>query len=262
MTRSLLLAVLFALPLAGCQSQAPGPETERASETQSDPNDRTQEQAARIKLAQRVGEQEQAGPRAERDAPLAANTEPGTGNDRFERDPEASHRARTFYLLGVKHLSERPPRVDEAIREFQHAIEHDPTFYKAHFKLGYSYYHKGQYELERIEYLKCLAIESRYFPALINLGHAYLAQDKLEMARDAYRRALEVKPNHAICQYNLGLIEFDLGEWHASDRYLRGFLNSKLKEVEGQMGEQARKCLERIGENQAREEAARKGADR
>ncbi|HBP23703.1 MAG TPA: hypothetical protein DEA08_38735 [Planctomycetes bacterium] len=238
---ALLVPVIGAL--AGCQTtpqEGPPPKVEAQRQ------DEVKNQADRVLAADRNDQREERA-RAER---LAASTEPGSGNERFEHDAAAAHRARTFYLQGVRFLSEKPPRVDEAIREFQLSLEADPLFYKAHFKLGYAYYHKGQYELEIAEYLKCLAISSRYLPALINLGHAYLARDQLELARDAYRRALEIQPDHATCQYNLGLIEFDLQNWESSERYLQKFLASKRDETQGPMGDQARKCLDRIRERQ------------
>jgi len=240
--RRIALLISLVGALAGCQStpqEGPPPQ-----EVEAERKDEVKNQADRVLTGGGVLTGDGAAERP------AAPTEPGTGDERFEHDAAAAHRARTFYLQGVRFLSEKPPRVDEAVREFQLALEADPLFYKAHFKLGYAYYHKGQYELEIAEYLKCLSISSRYLPALINLGHAYLARDQLELARDAYRRALEIQPDHATCQYNLGLIEFDLQNWESSERYLEKFLASKRDETQGPMGDQARKCLDRIRERQ------------
>lgn len=244
--RRIALLVSLAAALAGCRSTPEGGSPPEKVEAQR--QDEVKSQADRVLAGDGAKRAERGEARS--GARPAAQTEPGSGDERFEHDAAAAHRARTFYLQGVRFLSEKPPRVDEAVREFQLALEHDPLFYKAHFKLGYAYYHKGQYELEIAEYLKCLAISSRYLPALINLGHAYLARDQLELARDAYRRALEIQPDHATCQYNLGLIEFDLQNWDSSERYLQKFLASKRDETQGPMGDQARKCLDRIRERQ------------
>ncbi|MGE0708869.1 MAG: tetratricopeptide repeat protein [Planctomycetota bacterium] len=243
MRRVALLALSLGL-FSGCTAQPAGDsaavdsgkphEIAKAGAGEDRREDQVQDQANRILAADRE----------ERASERAAAAE--KGEERFENDPVNSHRARLFYLQGVHLLSEKPPRVDEAIREFQHALQADPLFFKAHFKLGYAYYHKGEYQLERAEYLKCLAIKRDYLPALINLGHAYLAQDELELARDAYRRALEIDTNQPTCLYNLGLIEFDLQKWDSSHRYLQAFLRSN--EAEGEMGDQARKCLDRIRE--------------
>src|SRR5690606_38281810 len=102
---------------------------------------------------------------------------------------EAAQRARIFWLQGSAAMRD-PQRVDEAIREFQLALQADPLYYKAHFKLGICYYQKGQYDLEIAEYKKCLTLNPVYVPAQLNLGHAYLARDMLEQAREAYLAVL------------------------------------------------------------------------
>lgn len=159
-----------------------------------------------------------------------------------EASPVRTHRARRFYLQGVKLLYD-PPRVDEAIREFQLALEMDTQFYKAHFKLGICYYHKGQYELEITEYKKCLAVNRHYAPAWLNLGHAFLARDELESARDAYKEVLGLNPQNRIALYNLGLVEFDLRLFPEARKHLETFLEL---DGTGEMGEKARQYLEEI----------------
>jgi tetratricopeptide (TPR) repeat protein len=159
-----------------------------------------------------------------------------------EISPLRTHRARRFYLQGVKLLFD-PPSVDEAIREFQLALEMDNQFYKAHFKLGICYYHKGQYELEITEYKKCLAVNRQYAPAWLNLGHAFLARDELESARDAYREVLGLNPQNRVALYNLGLVEFDLRHFNDARKYLERFIEL---DGSGEMGEKARQYLEEI----------------
>lgn len=172
-----------------------------------------------------------------------------SASERTEKDLNRTHNARTFYLLGVRYLSEDRPRINDAAREFQHALAEDPLFFKAHFKLGYTYYHRGMYQEEIAEYRKCLSINEKYLPALINLGHALLAQDDLEKAREAYEGALQVEPSNPTARYNLGLIAFDLRRWDDSAKHLQAFLKSGQAETEGKMGDQARTCLDRIEQN-------------
>lgn len=159
--------------------------------------------------------------------------------------PEASHRARKFYLQGVKLLYD-PPRVEEAIREFQLALQEDNHFYQAHFKLGICYYHLGQYEREIFEYRKCLAVNPGYVPAQLNLGHAYLAQDMLEQAREAYRKVLDLDGTNAVALYNLGLVEFDLRDFDQSQKHLDKFLSGERSGEMSEMSERARQYLEEI----------------
>jgi tetratricopeptide (TPR) repeat protein len=160
----------------------------------------------------------------------------------IEASPVRTHRARRFYLQGVKLLYD-PPRIDEAIREFQLALEMDTQFYKSHFKLGICYYHKGQYDLEITEYKKCLAVNRSYAPAWLNLGHAFLARDELESARDAYKEVLGLTPRNRVALYNLGLVEFDLRLFTEARTHLETFLELDRA---GEMGEKARQYLEEI----------------
>lgn len=157
-------------------------------------------------------------------------------------DPERTRRAREIYLRGVRLLAGQP-RIDEAIRDFQQALEIDPLFYRAHFKLGICYYHKGQYPLEISEYKKCLAIQPSYVPAWLNLGHAFLARDELEQAREAYERVLELDPNHAVALYNKALVEFDLHNEPESLRLFRAFLKV---DGNGEMGQRANEYLKEL----------------
>lgn len=157
-------------------------------------------------------------------------------------DSERTQRSREIYLRGVRLLSGRPD-VEAAIREFQTALEIDPLFFRAHFKLGICYYMKGQYPLEINEYKKCLAINPQYVPGWLNLGHAYLARDELELARDAYERVLELDASHAVALYNKALIEFDLHNEQESERLFRHFLRV---DGEGEMGARARQYLDEL----------------
>jgi tetratricopeptide (TPR) repeat protein len=158
-------------------------------------------------------------------------------------DPERSRRAREIYLRGVRLLAAGQPHVDEAIREFKLALEIDPLFYRAHFKLGICYYQKGMYAYEINEYKKCIAIEPKYVPGWLNLGHAHLARDELEQARDAYDRVLDLEPNHAVALYNLALVQFDLRNEQASRQLFRSFLEV---DGEGDMGKRAREYLSEL----------------
>ena len=125
-------------------------------------------------------------------------------------DPERTQRAREVYLGGLTLLQRSPPELEAASRELRRALELDPRFYRAHFKLGICYYHQGLYGLEIEEYRQCLAINPAYVPAWLNLGHAHLAQDQLDEARRAYREVLDREPNHPVARRNLELVEHDL----------------------------------------------------
>ncbi len=100
--------------------------------------------------------------------------------------------AREVYLLGLEHQDAE--EWQKAVKAFQLALRYDPLLYKAHFKLGICYLQLGEYELEIVEYKKCLAANRSYAPAWRNLGNAYLARNEIERARDAYDHLPEKNP--------------------------------------------------------------------
>lgn len=168
-----------------------------------------------------------------------------------EPDPERTQRAREIYLSGSRLLESSPPQVDRAVREFQQALAIDPLYYRAHFKLGLCYYHRGLYELEINEYRKCLAINQRFTHAWLNLGHAYLARDELDQAREAYQRVLDLEPYHSVALYNQALVEFDLGHHDESLRLFRTFVEV---DGSGEMGDRARRYIDELQRRGTEEE--------
>ena len=148
-------------------------------------------------------------------------------------------------------LESSPPQVDRAIREFQQALAIDPLYYRAHFKLGLCYYHRGLYELEINEYRKCLAINRQFTHAWLNLGHAYLARDELQQAREAYQRVLDLEPYHSVALYNRALVEFDLGNGGESLRLFETFLEV---DGSGEMGDRARRYVAELERRSTEEE--------
>jgi len=225
----------LALAAAGCTAPAPQPDTNPSTTPIQDTGSTGGELADRDRPLD-------AGPREERgvDLPQIPAENLDLGNP--AAGPELAHRARKFYLQGVKLLYD-PPRVDSAMQEFNLSLQADPTFYKAHFKLGICFYHKGQYDYEIIQYKKCLAINPQYTPAQLNLGHAFLARDLLEDAARSYRKVLEQQPRNTIALYNLGLVEFDLRQWDNSFKHLQQFLDL---EADGEMSRNAKRYLEEI----------------
>ena len=64
-------------------------------------------------------------------------------------------------------------KLDEAIVEFQRAVELDPDYTAAHLNLGYVYERSGRFEESITEYRKTIALEPTNFSACNNLGVLY-----------------------------------------------------------------------------------------
>ncbi|MFQ5687308.1 MAG: tetratricopeptide repeat protein [Candidatus Scalindua sp.] len=123
--------------------------------------------------------------------------------------------------------------IDQAILEFQSAIEANPRHLESHVRLGATYRLKGMTNEALSEFKKAIdidlneAVAKIVFNALpvasnqkvktdvvkahINLGNAYREEGKLKRSQLEYKRALELKPEHPIARRLLSEIYYSLG---------------------------------------------------
>jgi tetratricopeptide (TPR) repeat protein len=135
----------------------------------------------------------------------------------------ATDRAREIYNKGVTFFEDK--EWDVAIIEFNRALNVDPSFYKAYFKIGLCNYYKRKYDLEIEYYKRSLEIKPDYLECLENLGNALLAQDKLTEAVPVYHRILDtIDPKNPVALFNLGLIYADLQQYDDAIRCLQRYL--------------------------------------
>ncbi len=106
----------------------------------------------------------------------------------------------SFALLLLGH-----DRVDEAIDQFQMAVNIDPGFAEAQNNLSVALTKKGRTD-EAIAHLQTVL---KWYPgeakAHYNLGNALLQKGELNAAIAAYGRALSIQPRYADARYNLGI---------------------------------------------------------
>jgi protein O-mannosyl-transferase len=94
--------------------------------------------------------------------------------------------------------------VDQAIAEFQKALEIQPDFAEAHNNLGNALLKRGKLEEAGGHFQMALQIKPDYVDARINLGYVFLQMGKLDDAITQYQEALELKPDNAQAHNNLG----------------------------------------------------------
>ncbi len=133
--------------------------------------------------------------------------------------------------LGIAYIE--AGQIDQAICEFQSAIEANPHHLESHVRLGATYGLKGMAYEAQSEYKKAIdinlneAVAKIVFSALpitanqkantdvlkahINLGDAYKKEGKLKRSRIEYEKALELKPEHPIASKSLSEIYYSLG---------------------------------------------------
>ncbi|MCE0499421.1 MAG: tetratricopeptide repeat protein [Methylacidiphilales bacterium] len=105
--------------------------------------------------------------------------------------------------LGVA-LSEKG-RVDEAMAQFQRALEINPNFADAYNNLGNALLQTGQVDDAMAEYQKALVIDPNNINAHNNLGWALLQKGQVDEAIAECQKALEINPDFADAHGNLGI---------------------------------------------------------
>ena len=114
-----------------------------------------------------------------------------------------------FYNLG--NALARKGRVDEAIAQFQKVLEIQPDCVRAHYKLGIALAQKGLADKAIVQFRKALEIQPDNAEAHDNLGNALLQKGRVDEAITEYQKALKIKPDYADAHINLGNALFQKG---------------------------------------------------
>lgn len=103
---------------------------------------------------------------------------------------------------------------DDAILEYNKAIEIDPNCPRAYFNRGRSLFKLGRYEDAILDFTKAIEIDPDYSAAYNSLGLAKLKLGKLEVALKYYNEAIEKDSKLAQPYYNRGIVYFKLGHYN------------------------------------------------
>jgi tetratricopeptide (TPR) repeat protein len=104
-------------------------------------------------------------------------------------------------------------RLDEAIAEFQEAIQLDPDFVEAHYNLGLAYTDQGEFDAAIAEYEKAIGLAPDLAVAHNGLGNVYYNLNRIDEAMAEYEEAVRLDPDLADAHFNLGHVYLSL------DRY-------------------------------------------
>jgi tetratricopeptide (TPR) repeat protein len=101
--------------------------------------------------------------------------------------------------------------VDEAITHYQKALQIEPGYAKAHNNLGIALFQKKNVAEAITHYQKALQIKPDFEEAHNNLGNALLQEGSADEAIAHYQKALQIKPDYAEAHINLGNALFKKG---------------------------------------------------
>jgi tetratricopeptide (TPR) repeat protein len=116
---------------------------------------------------------------------------------------KAPSNPRAHYDLGVALAN--CGRTEEAIAEYQKALEISPDHAKAHYSLGLALAARQRFGEAIIHYRQAVAVKPDFADAYYNLGIALAKCGRTEEAIAEYETALEISPDYADAHYNLGL---------------------------------------------------------
>ncbi len=121
---------------------------------------------------------------------------------------KSPHNARARVSLGAAYMAKG--RRDDAVREYQEAIQLDPAQPEAHNNLGTDYIAKGRLDDAMREYQLAIRLDPGLAEAHDNLGKAYQAKGQLDDAVREYQHAIRVAPGMAEAHYNFGALLLEL----------------------------------------------------
>lgn len=131
---------------------------------------------------------------------------------------------------GVAFMNEK--RDDEALNDFNKAIELKPYYAEAHFNRGNVYMNAKENDLALNDFNKAIELKPNYAKAFHNRGSLFMYQNKNEEALSDFNKAIELQPDYPIAYFNRGTVFFN------EKRYKEAIINySKAIELKADYAE-------------------------
>lgn len=118
--------------------------------------------------------------------------------------------ALNFYFKGI--IAKNSNKYDEAIEYFKRAIEINPNLEYAHIELGFLYYKKRLYDLEKKAYEEAMRINPDNTDAMFYLATNLETRGYYDEAAQLFEKITAVDPEDADAFYELGLAYIARGQ--------------------------------------------------
>jgi Flp pilus assembly protein TadD len=100
----------------------------------------------------------------------------------------------------------RDDKLDQAIREFETALKHNPNHPEAHYHLGRALYQKRDFEGAKVHYLETARLDPKA-PVHSGLGAVYFRLGQTSDAIAQFKEALRLNPDDQEAAENLRFAE-------------------------------------------------------
>lgn len=129
----------------------------------------------------------------------------------FQKAIELNARyADAYDALGTAY--KRKNDYDKAIANYNKAVEIDPNFAKAYTNRGLAYFYKGDYAKALADHNKAIELDPKMSAAYNNRAAVYDAQNKPELEIADYKKAVELDPQNDAAKANLEIATSVLGD--------------------------------------------------
>ncbi|MFN2290172.1 MAG: tetratricopeptide repeat protein [Anaerolineae bacterium] len=125
----------------------------------------------------------------------------------IQLDPDLTN---AHYNLGLAY--QKQDKLDEAAAAYQEAIQLDPDLAEAHNNLGLIYDTQGKSDQAIAEYQEAIGIDPGDDKAHYNLALLYYHQGELDPAIAEYEETIRLNPDNADAHYNLGRAYYEQGK--------------------------------------------------
>jgi tetratricopeptide (TPR) repeat protein len=113
---------------------------------------------------------------------------------------------------GLAKAYEALGKLAEAEATYKKAVALKPAYWRGHNALGTFYMYHGRYDEAEQQYEKVIALAPRNYWGYINLGVLYYSKGEYEKSRAMFEQALSVRPSYAAYS-NLGTLAFIRRDW-------------------------------------------------
>jgi tetratricopeptide (TPR) repeat protein len=114
------------------------------------------------------------------------------------------------YTQGVEYYNKGD--YDNAISEYDKAIEFNPNIAQVYNLRGLAFYAKGDKESAISDWNKAIQLKPDFAEAYVNRGNAYGDKGELDLALNDYAKAIQLDPKYAEAYHNRGLVYVFKGE--------------------------------------------------